>query len=204
MKKLLMITLTLFLTSSCGITEGLNKNCGSDLEEFCNLTFGYKDKDQDKEIADNTFKNNEQDARLKALEEQNEQLIESMDAFSLEIEALELTDTTNRQYFQTLINSLTTTVNANLVTLNNLATSVNSNGSVTKMIDVCGDKSGYYDEIILKTNTGKYIAYFEDGGKRFLTEISNGGYVTTDKQACSFTISSSGLTHVVNGVTRID
>lgn len=203
MKTLLLLSI-ISLVTSCGVTEALNKNCGSDLEEFCNFTFGMNEEEQDEKIADNTFKNNEQDARLKALEEQNEQLIESMDAFSLEIEALELTDTTNRQYFQTLINSLTATVNANLVTLNNLATSVNSNGSVTKMIDVCGDKSGYYDEVILKTNTGKYIAYFEDGGKRFLTEIQTGSFVTTDSQACNFTISSSGLTHIVNGVTRID
>lgn len=203
MKNLLLLA-TIGLLTSCGIAEGLNKNCGSDLEEFCNFTFGMKNEDQDKQIADNTFKNNDQDARLTALEQQNEQLIESMHSFSLEIEALELTDTTNRQYFQTLINSLTLTVNTNLVTLNNLTTNVNSNGSVTKMIDVCGNFPSYYDEVILKTNTGKYIAYFEDGGKRFLTELSNGNYTTTDKQACSFTINSTGLIHIVGGISTID
>lgn len=51
--KTLLLLVTVSLLSSCGLTEGLNKSCGSDLEMGCNLLFGYKDKDQDKEIADN-------------------------------------------------------------------------------------------------------------------------------------------------------
>lgn len=202
--KALFLMATVMVLSSCGITEGLNKNCGSDIEELCNLTFGMNDEEQDEKIAENTFKNDEQDARLKVLEEQNEHLISSMDSFSEQLEQLQEDDVDNKTYLQGLITSLSNTVNANLVTLNNLASSVNSNGSVTKMIDICGDKAGYFDEIILKTNTGKYIAYFEDGGKRFLTEIKDGNYTSTDKQACQFTISSNGLTHIVNGVTKVD
>lgn len=202
--KTLLLLVTVILLSSCGLTEGLNRACGSDLEELCNLTFGMDDEERDQKIADTTFKNNDQDARILALEQQNEQLIESMDSFSEQIEQLGDDDVTNKNYLQGLITTLTNTVGANLITLNNLTASVNSNGSVTKMIDVCGDKSGYYDEIVLKTNTGKYIAYFEDGGKRFLTELTPGNFESTDKQACNFTISSAGLTHIVNGVTRVD
>lgn len=51
--KALLLLFTVGLLSSCGLTEGLSKNCGSSIEEGCNLIFGYKDKDQDKEIADN-------------------------------------------------------------------------------------------------------------------------------------------------------
>lgn len=200
--KTLLLLVIVSLLSSCGLTEGLNRACGSDLEELCNLTFGMDDEERDQKIADTTFKNNDQDARILALEQQNEQLIESMDSFSEQIEQLGEDDESNKTYLQGLITSLSNTVSANLVTLNNLSASLN--GSVTKMIDVCGDKPGYFDEIVLKTNTGKYIAYFEDGGKRFLTELSYDSYVSTDKQACNFTISSAGLTHIVNGVTRVD
>lgn len=200
--KMLLLIATVMVSSSCGITEGLNKNCGSSIDMGCNFIFGMKDEDQDKKIADNTFKNDEQDARISALEKQNEQLISSMESFSEQLVQLGEDDQANKLYLEGLITSLTNTVSANLITLNNLSS--NLNGIVTKMIDVCGDDPGHYDEIVLKTNTGKYIAYFEDGGKRFLTEIPFGNYSSTDRQVCSFTISSSGLTHVVNGVTRID
>ena len=45
--KTLLLLATIGLVTSCGVAEGLNKNCGSDLREGCNLIFGYKDADQD-------------------------------------------------------------------------------------------------------------------------------------------------------------
>lgn len=58
---------------------------------------------------------------------------------------------------------------------------------IDQIIDPCGDGSGY-DEVVLKLTDGSFLAYFEQGSKRFLSIIPNGSYQTTDQQACSFTI----------------
>lgn len=63
-----------------------------------------------------------------------------------------------------------------------------STQEVISFIDPCGDKLNSYDEVIIETFDGSLIAYFEDGGKRFLTLLSPGDYITTDEQKCKFTI----------------
>jgi hypothetical protein len=63
---------------------------------------------------------------------------------------------------------------------------------VVEVIDPCGDMAGEFDEIILRLNSGEHVAYFESGGKRFLSVLGNGSFQTTDKQKCNFSI--------VNGV----
>jgi hypothetical protein len=50
MKNLLIITAISFLSVSCGITERMSKNCGSDIEMGCNLIFGTKTEEQDERI----------------------------------------------------------------------------------------------------------------------------------------------------------
>ena len=59
---------------------------------------------------------------------------------------------------------------------------------VAEVIDPCGDKSGYYDEVIIKLHDDTFIGYFESGSKRFLTVLKNGNYRTTDEQKCRFTV----------------
>jgi peptidoglycan hydrolase CwlO-like protein len=77
---------------------------------------------------------------------------------------------------QTQINTLTATVST----------------AVIGMVDPCGDGSGM-DEVLLKTKDGKYVAYFETGGNRFLTVLQAGNsYQTTDSQHCHFSLNSSG------------
>ncbi len=68
--------------------------------------------------------------------------------------------------------------------------------SIVSSIDPCGPHDGF-DEVLLKMNDGRYIAYFEHGSKRrFLTildpDTQAGNYKTTDNQACTFTITSEG------------
>ena len=190
------------LATSCGVTEGLSKNCGSDIKMGCNLIFGMKDQDQDKAITAVETKNGEQDLKIKTLQESNLDLISTMNSLSAQIQQLEEDDVENKEYLIDLIESLEITVGANLLTLQSFQASLT--GSVTKMIDVCGDHPGYFDEIVLKTNAGKYIAYFEDGGRRFLSELPVGTYESTDRQRCSFIVSAAGLTHAVGATVRID
>lgn len=59
---------------------------------------------------------------------------------------------------------------------------------VAEVIDPCGDMAGHFDEVILRLHDGTYIAYFQDGGRRFLGVLSDGSYRTTDRQQCRFSI----------------
>lgn len=63
--------------------------------------------------------------------------------------------------------------------------------TIVTSLDPCGDNPGEFDEILLVTSDGDYVAFFEAGGKRFLTVLECGTtYQTTDKQACLFDIDS--------------
>lgn len=63
---------------------------------------------------------------------------------------------------------------------------------ISEVIDPCGD-GAYWDEVLLKLGNGQIVAYFENGGNRFLTVLSNGHYETTDAQRCRFTVSAGGV-----------
>ena len=59
---------------------------------------------------------------------------------------------------------------------------------IVDIIDPCGDDPGNFDEVLLVTYDSRYIAYFEDGGRRFLSDMDEGNYMTTDRQKCRFRI----------------
>lgn len=61
--------------------------------------------------------------------------------------------------------------------------------SISQIINPCG-KDSTFDEVLLRFFDGTLVAYFENGGKRFLTEIPEGNYMTTDTQACLFSVNS--------------
>ena len=87
-------------------------------------------------------------------------------------------------------NGASITCGANTVQINHGNDSVQSPYAIEELIDPCGDYPGYADEIIIKTYSGALIAYFEDGGKRFLASLAPGNYKTTDKQKCNFTVTT--------------
>jgi hypothetical protein len=58
------------------------------------------------------------------------------------------------------------------------------------MIDPCGDGPGF-DEVILRLGNGGLMAHFAGGGNlQFLTVLPDGNYITSDNQACYFTVAS--------------
>jgi len=85
-------------------------------------------------------------------------------------------------------------INSNTVQLLELQ----SNHNVTSLIDPCGDGPGY-DEIFLRTSTGKIIASFSDSSSgtntRFAELTAGGPYQTTDGTHCTFSVvmGSGGL-----------
>jgi len=64
--------------------------------------------------------------------------------------------------------------------------------TVTEILDPCGDAPGQFDEVLLRLANGQVIAHFASGNLQFLAVLSPGSYVTTDSQACHFTLNSDG------------
>jgi hypothetical protein len=63
--------------------------------------------------------------------------------------------------------------------------------SIIEMKDPCGDQSGF-DEVLLKTASGSWIAHFASGQSQFLTVLTPGTYITTDGSHCYFTLNANG------------
>lgn len=201
--KTLLLLATLGFVTSCGVAESLNSACGSDLRMGCNAIFGYKDSEQDVTIASVETKNNEQDARIALLESSVATMIDNLNNLTEDMDDLEDSTHNTANSIQAIVNantaqllSLSTTVttlsgnldglNGNFTTLSNSLTK-----TIVDFIDPCSDGPGF-DEVLMKTKDGKYIAYFEDGGKRHLSILNQGAYVTTDQQRCYFTINANG------------
>ena len=98
---------------------------------------------------------------------------------ALEVNTIALEDRLN--YQQVIINN-------HQIELANLA----NEDSVVEYIDPCNNGPGF-DEVLLHTRSGKYIAYFESGSNRFLTVLQpNVSYRNTDTQKCYFNINNDG------------
>jgi hypothetical protein len=66
--------------------------------------------------------------------------------------------------------------------------------STVTVIDPCGDKSGVYDEVLLKLADGSILASFSDDANGKNTRFSllvPGSYMTTDGSKCYFTVNSN-------------
>lgn len=144
----------------------------------------------------NPNKDKEQDARLDDLNERLNNLTNSFNSTVATVNVLSgLVATLDASHYQAQIDAM----NAQIGVLQSQATVIQSQvttlsvqENVVEYIDVCGPKPGSYNEILLKTASGRYIAFFESGGSRFLTILSPGNFMTTDGTGCYFTINSSG------------
>lgn len=63
-----------------------------------------------------------------------------------------------------------------------------------EVIDPCG-RQATHDEILFRMSDGRLFAYFENGGKRYLTIITPGTYQTTDGTNCVFVVDANGEVH---------
>lgn len=111
----------------------------------------------------------------------------------------------------TSLNTLYNNLNTSIISLQNGATSLqgqvnaqlvrivalenaqtNSPDRITEIVDPCPSINATWKEVLIKTASGKYFAYFENGGQRFLTVLPVGNYRTTDSRSCNFTVNSNG------------
>jgi len=104
---------------------------------------------------------------------------------TLDIDALQA------QYNSTLLTIVS--LNSAIAALSGQVAVLEAQESVVELLDPCGDMPGQFDEVLLRTSSGKVVAYFEVGSKRFLSVlVPNQSYSTTDVQACSFSVNAQG------------
>lgn len=192
MKQFVAVNILIFICTiliSCGYQQAFRDHCHLE-GQTCDTLFGVDqaevDEQQNAEIDSLTTMITElvKDVRsVEAQATQQQQMLDMLDVMAqqqgVNIVAISQLlvqvnqDLVNVQdkiaYEQTRINGLAVDV-ANL----------NAQDSVTETVYPCGDSPNKFDEGFLKMKSGKLIAYFENGGNRFLTELVAGGYRSTD------------------------
>lgn len=205
---LTLLVLMWFLTSliGCGFQRALRTHCKIGDEQMCDELFGVNqyeiDAAQDKATEDLA-------REVESIKSTLDMLIKESESYATEIKALKAIVQLLRQdldanydYIISLnedIMHMQEQVNNQQVIINNHQAELvqlSMQDSIIEMYDPCGDGAGF-DEVLLKTKSGKLIAYFESGSNRFLTVLQkNTSYRTTDNSRCYFTLNNDG--QVVN------
>lgn len=199
------IITALIITScgGCGYQQTLRAHCRIGDTQTCDALFGVNqfdiDENQNKDIEnlskEITSIKTQLDANINAVllmqsQYKTSQTLLSIlqlqlydNSASIELLKEQLADLNSSIEYQNVV------INDMQITLSNIS----SQDTIVQYIDPCGDKPGTFDEILMQTKSGNFIAYFESGSKRYLTTLQkNVNYVTTDGSACHFTINSSG------------
>lgn len=198
--KTLLLTVTLMtLFTSCG---GLNEMCGSDLRMGCNTVFGKLPKDYDDRLdtiedrlddveadlgqlfARDTFLETKIDNSVTAIEGD---LADTNDAVATNRSAIE-----DNQILIDVIELVIEDLEDELDAHNFRLAGLEANRKVKAIIKPCPTAK----EVLLKFDNGILLAYFENGGNRYLSELSNGSYITSDGTGCNFTVTGSGTVNL--------
>jgi hypothetical protein len=187
----------LIILTACLIGLGMMQSCGKRdvLTSFGNLGsdavyrvgkgiehLGQQPKNIFREVLDINRDREESKKADKHLSEEDKRLQKQIDELLLSLTAL-YSSVGDVQVDQ---DSLSQDVALNTLRLAELE----SQESIVEFIDPCGDYPGRFDEVLMVTSSGSYVAYFQSGGRRFLTVLPDGNYRTTDFQRCRFTISN--------------
>jgi septal ring factor EnvC (AmiA/AmiB activator) len=140
----------------------------------------------------------EQQAQVAALNEQINVLTSALAAqgsalssLQSQLEGLEAVDAGMQAQIDALQAALDA-VEASVYDLQTRTAELETQEGIVEFVDPCGDMLGQFDEVLLRTSSGKLVAYFESGSRRFLTILSPGSYRTTDAQRCNFSINPAG------------
>jgi hypothetical protein len=187
--KLIALFVAALALSGCGIPKQVAKDCGGDLELGCKQIFGDTEAETEAEAS--------QDRRLDDIEsalaaqfKTNVSLVNQMQSnynvLHLAISGLSSTDAS----LQAQLNALQASMVTVQAQANNVQAQLSTTESIVDYLDCNGDNPGF-DEVVLRTKSGKLIAYFETGSKRFLSVLIPGSYQTSDASSCPFTVNAN-------------
>lgn len=178
---------TVVFLSGCGVIEGLSKNCqGSDIEDSCNIILGERDNEQDADLAT-------VDGRVTYLEQQLNVLKKQINDNRVTLNSLESSGSADAA----VLSALGAAVTAQTVQAANLelrTANLEAQDTIVDYVTFCGPaQPGVYQEIGMRTKSGKIVAYFQSGAdNRLVTLVPNTLYQSTDSQHCSFSVTPNG------------
>jgi hypothetical protein len=200
----LVILVAAYLATACGIPKQMSKDCGGDLEMGCKTLFGDSSADDEREAnqSQSILALQNQMASLKANIETTLTYSSSSYASMLNIrQAISILESENAGQdaeilaLQVQVAALASSLEAaqtDIYLLQSQYANLATAETIMGYLDCGGDGPGF-DEVVLRTSSGKLIAYFKDNGSReFLTVLTPGNYQTTDESRCNFSVSNTG------------
>lgn len=200
----LFIILTML--ASCGYRQTIRSACRLGTQ-MCDTLFGQDEYTRDRQLEANTKSIQDLEKQIQSLKTILDQGIFELGLYEQQIATntalltlLQLSASNNAETIEQLkaqIETLQDKVNYQQVVLTDLEIQIAnlaSDDTIVEYVDPCDNGPGF-DEVLLRTKSGKYIAYFEETGssKRFLTILQrNITYRTSDTQKCYFTIDNDG------------
>ena len=191
------------LLAGCGLPKQLAQDCSGDLEQGCRTLFGEPEADLD-QLDRRVTDLERRMLQLENVVTSNSALISLLEinlaSLSSQLETLDTANAANTAAISVLQAQMLagqnqiTSLQSGAVTLQAQTTALAMQDSVIDYLDCAVgnviDGNGF-DEIILRTKSGKLVAYFESGGNRFLSVLVPGSYRTTDQQMCAFTVNAN-------------
>lgn len=203
-----LLVLMWFVTSlmGCGFQRALRTHCKIGDAQMCDELFGVNqyeiDAAQDKATEDLAREVESIKSTLDMLIKESESYAKEITTLKAIVQLLRQDLDANSDYIISLnedIIHMQEQIDNQQVIINNHQVELvqlSLQDGITEMYDPCGDSVGF-DEVLLKTKSGKFIAYFESGSQRYLTILQkNTNYRTTDNSRCHFTLNNDG--QVVN------
>lgn len=210
MKRVLFLLFTTILVSSCGVSESLRDDCGSDIKMLCNAVFGYKDKQDIDRLRESSSLH---ETKLRLLEQRLDLLETSLtidiESISQGLDALEqqVTNEVNAiqssiQLLDTAIQLLASQSQVNVIEQvietiqNRLGVLESLSHSQVELVTVCENVAGNYPEVLLKVDE-TYMALFDGTTiqgqtltklSRFTNLVENTNYMTTDGRNVIFSV----------------
>lgn len=197
----------LYSCSGCGYRQSMRIGCHWDTQ-ICDNLFGKDEYELQNQVYQNTKEINDIKKQLETMQTVLDMNIQDISLYQQQLSTLRSlvsilqVSTINSSEtivdLQQQIDALTQRIDYQQVIVNNMQIELSnlaiSGDPIVEYYDPCNNGPGF-DEVLLRTRSGKYIAYMEETGssKRFLTILQPGtNYVTTDTQRCAFTLNSVG------------
>lgn len=197
----------MYSCSGCGYRQSMRIGCHWDTQ-ICDNLFGKDEYELQNQVDQNTKDVANIKKELETMQTVLDMSIQDISLYQQQLTTLQslvailqvstINNEDNIVELQQQIESLTERIDYQQVIVNNMQIEISnlaiSGDPIVEYYDVCGNGPGF-DEILLRTRSGKYIAYMEETGssKRFLTILQSGtNYVSTDTQKCFFTLNNAG------------
>lgn len=195
----------LYSCSGCGYRQSMRIGCHWDTQ-ICDNLFGKDEYELQNQVDQNTKDVANIKKQLETMQtvldmniqdislyQQQLSTLQSMVAL-LQVSSLSQSDTIVQ--LQEQIINLTERIDYQQIIVNNMQIELSnlaiSGDPIVEYYDPCNNGPGF-DEVLMRTRSGKYIAYFESGSNRHLTILeANTSYRTTDQQKCFFTLNNAG------------